>query len=267
MKSRKLLNASILLILFAALLILELFSKKIFVGHLSREYVYPMLTRVIAGTACFVFLLKFGMPHILVPRVRAWHMAIFLPCMLIAINNFPIIPFFSGEAYINTRVLPLLLYALLCLSVGFFEEMAFRGCIFTAVLARLKNKRAGVFWSIVVSSAIFGIIHLLNILNGASPSATILQVGYSFLIGGMCSVILVKTQNIWYCVILHAVYNFAGGAVPQLGGGEIWTIPEIILTVAVSIPVAAYVIFMLARVNRQDINKTLNPKGEKNDIC
>ncbi len=266
MKYKNFLVTTVLTLIFVLLLVLELFSKQIFVTDIARIYLYPILTRAIAGAACLIFLFRWGMYNILSFRVKLWHMAVFLPCMAIAVNNFPIIPFLKNEVYINAELSWLALYALLCLCVGFFEEMAFRGCIFPAVLFRLRTKRTGLFWSIVVSSAIFGIIHLLNIINGASVGATILQVGYSFLIGGMCSVILIKTQNIWYCVILHAVYNFAGGVVPQLGGGDIWTVPEIILTAAVAVPVAIYVIYILVNIAEDDINKTLNVRGINADI-
>ncbi len=266
MRRKNFVITTALTLIFVLLLVLELFSKQIFVTDIARIYLYPILTRAIAGAACLIFLFRWRMSNILSFRTRLWHMAVFLPCMAIAVNNFPIIPFFKNEVYINATLPQFAIYALLCLCVGFFEEMAFRGCIFPAVLLKLRTKPAGVFWSIVVSSAIFGVIHLLNIINGASVGATILQVGYSFLIGGMCSVILVKTQNIWYCVILHAVYNFAGGVVPQLGGGDIWTLPEIILTVAVSVPVAIYVIYMLVHITEEDINKTLNLRGINADI-
>ena len=88
---------------------------------------------------------------------------------------------------------------------------------------------------------------------GADPGGTLLQVGYSFLIGGMCSIILVKTHNIWFCVILHSVYNFAGGVVPNCGGGIIWSVPEIILTAVVALIVAVFVIYTLLKITPDDI--------------
>jgi len=103
-------------------------------------------------------------------------------------------------------------------------------------------------------------VHLVNIFSGASPAAVILQVGYSFLIGGMCSVILIKTSNIWYCVILHAVYNFAGGVVPECGGGAIWTMPTVILTAVVAVIVAVYVVYQLIRITPDEIERFLNEK-------
>ena len=74
----------------------------------------------------------------------------------------------------------------------------------------------------------------------------------------MCSVILIKTSNIWYCVIFHSVYNFAGGVVPECGGGSIWTLPEIILTAAVSVVVAVYVIALLVKIKPYEIDALLN---------
>jgi membrane protease YdiL (CAAX protease family) len=130
--------------------------------------------------------------------------------------------------------------------------------VFTAVLGRKGNRAVDVFWSIVISSAVFALVHLLNLFAGAGIGSVILQVGYSFLIGGMCSVVLVKTKNIWYCVILHAVYNFAGGVVPECGGGEIWDTPTIILTAVVAVLVAVYVIFMLVKIKPCEVDALLN---------
>ena len=114
-----------------------------------------------------------------------------------------------------------------------------------------------VLFASVLSSAIFGLVHLMNMFAGASVGGVILQVGYSFLIGGMCSIMLVKTANVWYSVILHTIYNFAGGVVGQLGSGTIWTLPTVVLTVVVSIVIVVYVFFLLARVTKEEIAKTV----------
>ena len=76
----------------------------------------------------------------------------------------------------------------------------------------------------------------------------------------MCSVILIKTGNIWYCVILHAVYNFAGGLVPECGGGVIWDTPTVVLPATVAVLVAAYVIYLLLKITPDEIEKLLNDR-------
>ncbi len=257
-KIKKTVLLSFAITLLFVLLCMEIFKATLFGSYEDGDNIYLILTRITGGMACLLFLRIYISQKILSFRTTLRAFFIFLPCMAVAVNNFPFIPFFLGEAYINSKPIKIIIYALVCLSVGFFEEMAFRGCIFTVVLERTKKNVFGVFLAIVVSSAIFGIVHLVNVMAGGSVGAVILQVGYSFLIGGMCSVVLVRTSNIWYCVILHSVYNFAGGIVPECGGGAIWTVPEIVLTVVVAVTVAVYVIYMLSKTTEKDIDRLLN---------
>ncbi len=241
------------LIAFACMLVCEVFGPKIFSGVSGGDWIYGMLSRFFGGVACLALISTFLSVNFLKFKASLKKTLIFLPCMLIAVNNFPFASMISGDAYINWDIKRILLYACLCISVGLYEEMAFRGCIFSFVLQRRGRRVIDVFWSIVISSAIFGVVHVVNMFLGADPGATLLQIGYSFLIGGMCSVILVKTHNIWFCVILHAVYNFAGGVVPNCGGGIIWTVSEVVLTAVVAILVAVYVIYTLCKIQPEDI--------------
>ncbi len=242
----------------AILLALELTHNKIFAeGQYSKE-IYNIFTRYLGGIACLIFVYLYSVKWILRPAVSVRGLLVFLPCMAVAVNNFPIITFFSGEAYIEKDLAPILLYAILCLGVGFFEEMAFRGCVFPIILQRRGNTWKDVFVSTVFSSLIFGVVHIVNLFVGADIVSVILQIGYSFLIGGMCSVILIKTHNIWYCVILHAVYNFCGGVVPNCGGGTIWNAPEIALTAVVAVIVAIYVVYLLIKIQPREIQVFLS---------
>lgn len=254
-KSKKYLLSGVVIVLFVLLLVFELGQNKIFGNMEHGDTIYSIATRLLGGLACLIFICSFSAKNILSFKTGFKSFLIFLPCMAIAINNFPFVTYFSGEAYIDSDVTTVMLYAILCFCVGFFEEMAFRGCIFTVILQRRKNRWIDVFVSIVISSLIFGVIHLVNIFAGAGIGAVILQVGYSFLIGGMCSIILIKTRNIWYCVVLHAVYNFAGGVVPQCGGGTIWNASEIALTSIVAVIVATYVIALLVKITPAEIER------------
>ena len=241
---------------------LELFHDKIFSGIEYGDLYYAIITRFIAGTACMLFMCVFSFSKMLSPKTTLKKLLLFLPCMAVAINNFPFITFITGEAYINSEALHVVLYALLCLCVGYFEEMAFRGCIFSVILQRRGKRLIDVFISIVLSSVVFGAIHVLNLFAGASPLSVILQIGYSFLIGGMCSIILIKTSNIWYCVVIHAVYNFAGGVVVECGGGVIWPMSTIILTVVVALAVTAYTLYLLFGITPQEIDDLLSKSNK-----
>ncbi|MBQ8141397.1 MAG: CPBP family intramembrane metalloprotease [Clostridia bacterium] len=245
----------------------EIWRDAIFGSGESSDAWYFLSTRFFGALLCLFLIFYCSYQNILKIKFRTLHKAILftLPCWLIAINNFPIISYFSGNAYISGSKPEILFYFLQCLCVGLFEELAFRGCIFMMVLQRRRRSTKDLFWAIVISSAIFGAIHLVNIFAGASPISVILQIGYSFLIGGMCSVILMKTGCIWHCALIHAVYNFCGGVVPELGGGVIWDTPTVILTVVVSLAVAAYVIFSLLRIDVKKVGDIFIEEKEKSN--
>lgn len=178
-----------------------------------------------------------------------------LPCLAVVVNNFPIISTLRGDAYLDSPWYYVLFYAAQCIAVATFEELAFRGVVFLSLLEKRKSSVRGVFIAIVITSAVFGLVHLLNLLEGASPLPVLMQIGYSFLIGGMCSVVLVKTANIWLCVLLHAVFNFCGQLMPTLGGGHWWDTPTVIITVILAIAVTVYIVYALIKITNEETDR------------
>ena len=251
----------------AILIVLEIWRAAIFGTDADGDAMYSLSTRLIGALLCLFLIIYCSYENVLKIKIKTLPRAILftLPCWAIAINNFPIISYFSGNAHISASGREILFYFLQCLAVGLFEELAFRGCIFLMILQRRRRTVKDIFWSIVLSSCVFGVIHLVNLFAGASPISVTLQVGYSFLIGGMCSLVLMRTGCIWHCVLIHAVYNFCGGIVPELGGGTIWDTATIILTVIVSIAVTVYVIFALVRIDTDKVGDIFIEESKK--IC
>ena len=63
--------------------------------------------------------------------------------------------------------LQLALVIMLCLLVGTFEEGLFRGIVFSGLLARFGETRRGLIGAVIVSSLIFGFVHVTpSIMNG-----------------------------------------------------------------------------------------------------
>jgi uncharacterized BrkB/YihY/UPF0761 family membrane protein len=85
--------------------------------------------------------------------------------------------------------------------------------------------------------------------QGASVGATLLQVGYSFLVGAMCAVVLLLCGSVLPCILLHAVYDFGGLLIPTLGSGRIWNAPTVVLTAALSVAVTLYFLWCLYRTS------------------
>lgn len=223
--------------------------------------IYNSLSRLFGAAVALVFMLEFSLGRILHPlgSKRPSALLYALPALLIAVNNFPWVSFLAGDCSMSAEAGDILFYAFICLCVGLFEEIAFRGCVLMLLLKKRTHTKLAVFMAIFWSSVVFGAIHLVNILV-SSPIAVLLQIGYSALIGGMCSLVLLETGSIWACVLVHAVYNFCGGLVPRFGTGMIWTAPEVALTAVLAIIVIVYCVW---RFVTMPLDNAKNLFGEK----
>lgn len=120
----------------------------------------------------------------------------FLPIVIIEL-----IPLFYGfKNGLNARVI--LISLLFTTSVGFAEELYFRGLI-----ARVL-KQKGLLMMILVSSLLFSTGHIFNLLSGASVTATILQIIFAFVFGIVAIQLSISTGSIIIPIIWHIVHNF-----------------------------------------------------------
>lgn len=188
---------------------------------------------------------------------KAENLLYLLPCLCVAINNFQFCSFFAGNMRLQEGVdaFAWILFAGNCLLTGFFEELIFRGIVFPLVLERVSNNKKGLFLAVLLSSAIFGLSHLLNIVMGAGVGATILQVGYSTLTGGMFAFAFIKTKNVIFCVLLHAVYNFGGllfTPLQGLGTGVLFDVGTTVMMAVVAIAVGAFVVYKIYKYSDEE---------------
>ncbi|WOA61691.1 CPBP family intramembrane glutamic endopeptidase [Bacillus mycoides] len=86
--------------------------------------------------------------------------------------------------------------------VAFIEEIFFRGFMLKMLFSK------GIKKSILISSFLFGITHLLQLIGGQSIEDTILQIIYAFLVGLVLSLLIVNKQSIIITIIFHAFNNF-----------------------------------------------------------
>lgn len=194
----------------------------------------------------------------------AWrHLALFLPAMAVALNNFPWIPLATGSATVVRGDLWWLLL-LHVLFVAALEELAFRGVLLPLLLRRLGRTRKGLWQSVILSSVIFGFVHLVNLAEGAGVAATLMQVGYSMLTGALCAVLFLGTGNLAYCLVFHAVYNFGGGLTAYVLEGDGWTLPVILATVGVAVAVGVWYLVAFCRMDPQNL-PVFEDTSEKNN--
>ena len=214
--------------------------------------------------ALFIFITLFSIWYFtLVPFIKKKRLSLkstlkILPCLLVCLLNPPIFGLILTPNALNYHgvelVINVLLFFTTCLLTAMLEEIIFRYVVFDFILESKHSSKKDVFLSIIISSLIFGLFHLLNALSGFSL-AVILQVIYSTLLGCMCAFALYITSNVIYSIILHTVFNFSGTLLIALGNPYNWAnLPMIIFIIVMAITVGTYVIYML--IKNSDLYKT-----------
>jgi membrane protease YdiL (CAAX protease family) len=247
----------------ALLLLYEFLGVELFFGEIVdptiKRLVDMTVTRALGGVIFLVLLIHLGYRVKNPIRAPFWRsMAFALPAIAVVVNNLPIYPLISGIATVSAPAWKILLLAAECFCIGFFEETCFRGVILLGFMEKRMDTKLKQLYAILLSSAVFGGIHLVNLFLGASPVAVLMQIGYSFLIGAMCSVILLKTANIWLCVMLHAVFDFCGALVPTLGQGIIWEPLTVTLTVVIAVATTVFYTAAFIKIRSEEIARIYN---------
>ncbi len=243
---------AVLAVSIAVMVFLEYFPIAFSSDEKLSGIIRMTLTRAIGSLTFTVLLIYLGYR---VHNIRGFgrQLLFALPCFAVVINNLPIFALISGTAQVTAPTAHIVWFVLQCIFIGIFEETVFRGVVFLILLERRRDTTKQIFWCTVLSSAIFGGIHLINLLGGAAPGPTLLQVGYSFLVGGMCAVVLLKTRNIWLCALLHAIYDVCGLLLPSLGQGSWWDAPTVIFTAVLATATAVYIVIALWRIKPQEV--------------
>ena len=214
------------------------------------------------GSWVFVMLLLFL-------RYRVWNrpplasLTVLIPALLVVVNNLPILAMINGQAVLERWDL-LLLFAVDSLLIGVFEEFAFRGTLFLVILEKHRANGKQIFMTTLISSLAFGLVHFANMLEGQGIVPTLMQVGYSFLIGGMCAIVLLKTGNLLFSILLHGIFDFCGGLMPTLGGGTWWDTPTIIFTAVLAVAVSVWMLTVLLRIKPEETDQ-FYIKGEQKE--
>lgn len=166
---------------------------------------------------------------------------------------------FEGFAWqfdpLNTVITSTLTFLVVFIFVGWNEELLSRGYHLQTIASGIN-----LFWGVVISSAVFGLLHLGN------PNATWVSAAGIFFAGIYLSYGYISTKQLWLPIGLHIGWNFFEGVVfgfPVSGldiyaltrievtGPELWTGgafgPEAGLIVLPSLLVGASLIYWFTR--------------------
>ena len=229
-------------------------------------FLSAITVRAIVFTAAVVFVYKYDFFGLIKARVKLKGLLLCIPALIVAINNFPIIGAIKGDVVFSGNATYTILFIIDCLFIGAFEETVFRGIIFPLTFIKLKDKKHAAFYSVAISSAIFAVTHLVNLFAGAGFGATILQVGYSFLIGGLCALSVLKTGSVIPAIIIHFIYDVGGLILnPSYGvaTGFQWDTATVIITAVLGVFVAVFEVYYALKSDGGALISSCNIDGKK----
>ena len=95
------------------------------------------------------------------------------------------------------------------IGTGLFEEVLYRGLVFKILLRKTGHSKRGVIFACVISSVIFGVLHLVNVFAGASVLSTISQVVHATATGLFFAAVFLRTKKLWIPILLHGLLNLS----------------------------------------------------------
>lgn len=145
---------------------------------------------------------------------------------------------------------PVLLILLVNVALGAFsEEVMFRGFLYAGLRDRLS-----IWPSILLTTFLFGSVHILNAMLIGNVGAAIYQSLAAMMSGLMFLAIRLRLQSIWPAILFHAAWNYGlvliGRDTPPLDPGEAIPLIAVLVTFLAILPLGVYPFWVLRRVAR-----------------
>ena len=179
-----------------------------------------------------------------------------LPCFMVAFINFPTYGLITNSVYF-TRTDLLGYYTLYIIGVAVVEELIFRGALIVLMGDVFNHKKHKPLFVTLICAIIFSLFHLSNLRTDFSNIKEVLfQCLYTLLIGAMLVVTMLKTKNIWLCMLIHAIFDFGGMLVIyQVCGGDPWSdVVFWVLTIVSGVLCAGHIIFTLIKLEKDYVS-------------
>jgi len=118
----------------------------------------------------------------------------------------------SGEQTITISGGKILMLVIAALFVGITEELLIRGILINGLLDYYgKTTASTIRKAVIISSVVFGSLHIFNVFCGVTFSSAVVQVINAIFMGTFFGAQYIRSgKNLWPCIILHAVWDFNG---------------------------------------------------------
>lgn len=167
-----------------------------------------ILAKIVFSVIVMLILVALKMSSVSNPLKKGFFKGLSLGwfCFVGIILNFVLFFDFSSAGSIEQSkwllLIPVFIETLLA---GVSEELMCRGILYNVINNKYKNVHAAV----LLSSAVFGLVHFVNLITGQSFADTMLQVLFAFGGGVFFAAVYARCKTVWAGVMLHGLNNFA----------------------------------------------------------
>lgn len=271
---------SILLMVFA-LIVFNMPTEKLFLPFYDLQYstfLKELTNKVLVSIIIILLLVKLDFIksiglNTLATRGKDWLIA--WPSAIILLIG--LLPLIVGSLAIDlSKANVITIFILMNLFIGLSEELLVRGVILSVLLTKWGNTKKRIYYSVIVSSVIFGAAHLGNIIgNTGSLVATLSQVVYATLIGIFFAACVLRSQSIWPAIIIHAAIDFVSQLQQIAVGGGVevaaqatssMTLMQAFQPVVIYAMLAGYGFFILKKVTPTTVKSRFDNYISENGV-
>lgn len=178
-----------------------------------------------------------------VTKLSRQSLVLMLPIILLSF-----IPLFNGV--VIEHAYKVIYFAIFCLCIGFTEELACRGLMYSEFSQWGKRS------AIVLSSVAFGVLHITNLIKGGDLEQTLIQIVFATGFGLSMAVVRFRSELLLPQILVHALWDFNS----KLSGKEDNVLVDLLVNVSIVI-VILWGIYLTVRVCK-DKNMSLNKSSE-----
>lgn len=174
------------------------------------EYLPLLIAEVLVLLVLLLVMKLLGMSYVLRSGVRnpGNRLLPVLPILLLYTYSMAAsVIFYAGEPM--QPPLGIFWFVLCMLAVGITEELAFRGLMTRMIFEKYGRSAVGVWLSVLLSSLLFGAVHITNAAEGGDILGGVLVQAVNAVALGMClGAIYLRTNSLWTVALLHAYMDF-----------------------------------------------------------
>lgn len=190
------------LIWLALYIVLNTITGNIAEAMLIESHMISAIPNLILAFICFLYLKRTGIAKdiglLTKPTERSSVMLYYVPLLVLPLLNL----IYGLNTSLSTTEIAFILA--MYISVGFIEEIIFRGLMFKALLKKWNRYIVVAFISLT-----FAIGHIVSMVAiGQSATDTTLQIVNAFIVGFMFMAVILASGNLTICIITHILYNF-----------------------------------------------------------